>query len=193
MDKLKALILNGELKEEDSMATINKLIEKILTGHGYEVESVLLREKQIGECMGCFGCWIKTPGICVIDDYGRTLIETLINMDTVIYLTPIVYGGYSSELKKAVDRIIPLILPFFKKVEGEIHHKKRYKNYPKVIALGVMSDEDNEMEEIFNSLIKRNSLNWYNSFTGGAIKNTSKEDIENQLKEKLNILEAERC
>lgn len=193
MNNLKALILNGEIEEENGMTMINKLIAEILAEQGYEVESILLREEQIGECMGCFGCWIKTPGICVIDDYGRILIETIINMDIVIYLTPVVYGGYSSELKKGVDRIIPLILPFFKKVQGEVHHKERYKDHPKIIALGIMSDEDNEMEEIFNRLIKRNSLNWYNSFTGGTIKNTSQEDIKNQLNKRLNALEVNKC
>lgn len=190
---MKALILNGEIKEENGLIMINKLIEEILLQQGYEVESILLHEKQIGECLGCFGCWIRTPGICVINDYGRILIETIINMDAVIYLTPVVYGGYSSELKKVLDRIIPLILPFFKKVEGEIHHKERYKDYPEIIALGVMLEEDNEMKEIFNSLIKRNSLNWYNSFTGGTINNTSPKDIKNQLNERLIALEVDKC
>ncbi|NLY44503.1 MAG: flavodoxin family protein [Tissierella sp.] len=182
---MKALILNGEIKEENSLTMINKNIEEILAEQGYEVESILLRKKQIGECIGCFGCWIKTPGICVINDYGRAVIEDIINMDVVIYLTPVFYGGYSSELKKVVDRIIPLILPFFKKVEGEVHHKERYTDYPRIIALGIMVDEDKEMEEIFNNLIKRNSLNWHNSFTGGTIKNTTQEDIKNQLNKRL--------
>ncbi|SDY80131.1 NADPH-dependent FMN reductase [Proteiniborus ethanoligenes] len=190
---MKALILNGELKEGNSIGIINKLTEEILVEKGYEVKSVLLREKQVGECIGCFGCWVKTPGICIIDDYGRSLTEAIINMDTVIYLTPVVYGGYSSELKKAVDRIIPLILPFFKKIEGEIHHKERYKNYPKIVVLGVMPEEDSEMEEIFNSLIRRNSLNWYNSFTGGTIKNALEDDIISQLKQRLIALEVGKC
>ncbi len=190
---MKALILNGALKEDKSMETINKFTEEILIEQGYEVESILLHEKKIGECIGCFGCWIKSPGVCVIDDYGRILTETIINRDIVIYLTPVVYGGYSSELKKALDRIIPLLLPFFKKINGEVHHKERYKSYPDVIVLGIIPHEDNEMEEIFNSLIKRNSLNWYSSFSGGTIKNILGKDIKYQLKEKLNVKEVRTC
>ncbi len=186
---MKALILNGALKEDKSMITINRLIEEMLIEQGHEVESILLHEKEIGECIGCFGCWVKSPGICVIDDYGRILTETIINKDIVIYLTPVVYGGYSSELKKALDRTIPLLLPFFKKINGEVHHKERYKSYPNVIVLGIMPHEDNEMEEIFNSLIKRNGLNWYNSFSGGTIKSISGKDMKYQLKEKLNVVE----
>lgn len=190
---MKALILDGSLKEDKNMAIVNRSTEEILAKYGYEVESVLLNEKKIGECLGCFGCWIKTPGICVINDYGRILIENIIKSDVVIYLTPVVYGGYSSELKKAVDRIIPLLLPFFKKVDGEVHHKKRYEKYPKVVVLGTMSEENNEMKEIFNSLINRNSLNWYNSFSGGTILNNPEEGIKVQLEETLKVLEVEAC
>ena len=66
-----------------------------------------------------------------------------------------------------------------------MHHKERYKTYPEVVVLGLMSEEDNEMEEVFNNLLKRNSLNWYNSFSGGTIHNKSEEQIKYQLKEKL--------
>jgi multimeric flavodoxin WrbA len=190
---MKALILNGSLKEDKSMATVNKYIEDILEKEGYEVESVLLHEKKIGPCLGCFGCWVRTPGICVIDDYGRILTENIIKSDVVIYLTPVVYGGYSSELKKALDRIIPLLLPFFKKIKGEVHHVERYEKYPKVVVLGMMSEEDNEMKEIFNSLINRNSLNWYNSLSGGVILNNPEEGIKGQLEEKLKVLEVATC
>lgn len=190
---MKALILNGSLKGEESMAKVNEFTEKLLIKKGYEVESVLLHEKEIGGCLGCFGCWVRTPGICVINDYGRILTENIIKSDVVIYLTPVVYGGYSSELKKALDRIIPLLLPFFKKVKGEIHHKKRYEKYPKVVVLGIMSEEDNEMQEIFNSLIRRNALNWYNYFNGGTILNTLEEDIMGNLEEKLKVLEVGVC
>jgi len=188
---LKALILNGALKDEN--VEVNRHTEEILGEKGYQVESVLLKEKKIGECLGCFHCWVKTPGICVIDDYGRTITENIINSDLLIYLTPVVFGGYSSELKKAVDRVIPLILPFFSKVNGEIHHAKRYEKYPKVIVLGIMTCEDNQMKDTFNSLIKRNSINWYNSFSGGTIQINLEEETENQLKEILIAAEVVAC
>lgn len=190
---MKALILNGSLKEDESLEAVNKIIKEILCEKNYEFESILLHEKKIGECIGCFGCWTKTPGICVIDDYGRILTEKIINSDIVVYLTPVIYGGYSSELKKALDRIIPLLLPFFKKVNGEIHHKERYEMYPNIIVLGMMHDEDDEMKKIFNRLIKRNSLNWYNSFTGGTIQNNSEEEIRYELNNIFNNMEVGAC
>lgn len=191
---MNALILNGALKQGKDTEIVSKLTEEILIKEGYEVESVLLYKKKIGECTGCFGCWVKTPGVCVIDDYGRSLTESIIKNDIVIWLTPVVYGGYSSELKKALDRIIPLLLPFFKKVKGEIHHKERYNKYPIVKVIGVMAEEDIEMKEIFNSLVKRNSLNWwYNSLSGRTIQGSNEEDIKAQLTELLSASEVIVC
>lgn len=190
---MKALILNGEIKGDISLAKVDENTKELLIEQGYEVESILLYEKKIGECLGCFGCWVKTPGICVIDDYGRSLIEEIIKSDIVVFLTPTVYGGYSSEMKKVLDRIIPLMLPFFTKVNREVHHKKRYQKYPKAIVLGMMIDEDKLTEEVFNNLIKRNALNWYNSFTGGVIQNSTEEATKHQIIEKLKTMGVAVC
>jgi len=45
--------------------------------------------------------------------------------ELVVLLTPITFEGYCSELKKAVDRVIPLILPYFLFVRHEVHHIRR--------------------------------------------------------------------
>jgi multimeric flavodoxin WrbA len=77
----------------------------------------------------------------------------------MIYLSPVVYGGYSAELKKALDRSICLISPFFRVYHNEIHHEIRYENYPKLIVVGTLPNPDSEQEEIFTELVERNVLN----------------------------------
>ncbi|MFW6281158.1 MAG: flavodoxin family protein, partial [Halanaerobium sp.] len=121
----------------------------------------LLKEKEIADCLGCFDCWVKTPGICIIDDYGRETAARLINSDLLVFLTPVVFGSYSYQLKKALDRMIPLISPYFKKVKGEIHHKKRYSKYPSILAVGLLEKVNEAQTEIFRELVKRNSINFH--------------------------------
>ena len=178
------MILNGSLKEGEQLKELQDFAVEMLMKSGYAVDKVLLHERKIAPCLGCFGCWTRTPGICVINDAGRELTADIINSDVVVYLTPVTFGGYSSELKKAVDRIIPLMLPFFEKVQGETHHQKRYKSYPKVVVLGLMPEADDELKRIFCDTIKRNKLNWHGTFLGTAMAvDASRETIEAVLRE----------
>lgn len=156
---MKALLLNGEKDNNISLDDYSRIIRKELKIRDYEVNTVILREKKIADCIGCFGCWIKKPGVCIIDDYARKIAKMFINSDLVIYLTPIVFGAYSYHLKKALDRMIPLISPFFTEIDGEIHHKPRYKKYPSILGIGVISEFNKKQEELFIDLIKRNSIN----------------------------------
>ena len=79
-----------------------------------------------------------------------------------VYVTPIVFGGYSYELKKLLDRQICNILPFMKKNEtGETHHPPRYETNTKFIAIGVLPKPEEESEEIFKTLVGRNALNMH--------------------------------
>ncbi|MDP3388243.1 MAG: NAD(P)H-dependent oxidoreductase [Eubacteriales bacterium] len=166
---IKALILNGEMDKGIDLSAISQTLKDALEDRNYDVEEKKLKEIEIKPCMGCYACWIKTPGKCIIDDYGRGLVSEMINSQLIVYLTPVVYGGYSPELKKALDRIIPLLLPFFKKIKGEVHHPKRYDTYPDVLVLGITDKENYEEEVIFNELIGRNALNWYSTFKGRVI------------------------
>ena len=161
---MKALILNGEELNGISLKQFSKSIREELITKDYEVEEILLKEKKIADCLGCFKCWVKTPGICIINDYGREAAAKLIHSDLLIYLSPVVFGSYSYQLKKALDRMIPLISPFFTKVEGEIHHKKRYPNYPSLLGIGVIEEANQSQSKIFKELVKRNGINFHSAY-----------------------------
>ncbi|RAK05265.1 NADPH-dependent FMN reductase [Halanaerobium saccharolyticum] len=161
---MKALILNGEEVDGLSLKHISKSIKEELRSCDFEVEEILLKEKEIADCLGLFKCWVKTPGICIIDDYGRKTAAKLINSELVVFLTPVTFGSYSYQLKKALDRMIPLISPYFKKIEGEFHHRKRYSKYPSILAVGVMEKINQAQSKIFKELVKRNSINFHSAY-----------------------------
>jgi len=136
-----------------------EVVERWLDFQDWNTTTLPLRELDIAPCLGCFGCWIKTPGECVIDDAGRDVARSIVGSDLVVYLTPILFGSYSHELKKALDRSISIISPFFRKVRGEVHHKKRYARYPDLAAFGWserLADAD-----IFETLVQRNAINMH--------------------------------
>jgi len=160
MDK-NVLILDGRIGDDGAADKPSKFAKQWLAAAHWDVTDLRLSELTIAPCIGCFGCWVKTPGICVIDDAGRDVAKAIVQSDLVVYLTPVLFGGYSHELKKALDRSIPIISPMFKKVHGEVHHKKRYTRYPRVLALGWMEKLTVDAEELFQSVVQRNAINMH--------------------------------
>ena len=156
---MKAVIFDGAKEGDLTIKAIEKSIADQLTENGWEVEPIELRNTQIAACLGCFGCWVKTPGTCVINDDGRETTRKAIQSDLMVWLTPVTFGGYSSELKKALDRIIPILLPYFQSYQGQIHHKMRYQKYPKLLVIGVQ-ESGVDYEETFMALAERNSINF---------------------------------
>jgi hypothetical protein len=157
---VKAVILDGARNNDNALDSVHDIIVDELTNIGWEVESYALREHKIGHCVGCFGCWVKTPGSCRFNDAGRAIARQFKQSDLSVLFTPVTFGGYSAELKKALDRaLIGLVCPFFMKINGELHHKPRYNRYPRLMGVGVLPHADKEKEKIFKTLVKRNALN----------------------------------
>jgi multimeric flavodoxin WrbA len=156
---MKAVILDGARNGDGALSAAHRIIVDELQGMGWVAETFVLRELDISYCQGCFECWVKTPGVCVSTGAGRDIARAVIQSDVTVFLTPITFGGYSSELKKAVDHLIGLVSPFFMRIGGETHHKPRYDRYPRLLGLGTLPNADDESERIFTTLVERNALN----------------------------------
>lgn len=82
----------------------------------------------IHHCIGCFGCWIKTPAACVIRDKYGDMGEYLSKCKELIIISKCYYGGFSPFVKNVLDRSISYIHPYFVIRNGEMHHRRRYNN-----------------------------------------------------------------
>lgn len=184
---MKALILDGSTEKDEISENVTRDLLDYLHLKDYEVRSRILRDEKIAGCLGCFTCWVKTPGECIIKDAGYDLPNQVMHSDMVVLITPITFGMYSSELKKALDRFpCPVLLPFFKKINGEIHHAPRYANYPKLIAVGSLPNEDRESEETFRTLVSRNAINLHTEAAASIIYSSDQpEEIKKKLLESL--------
>jgi len=156
---MKALVLDGSREGDPLTPVAVRGMTSALAGRADAVELVKLREVAVAPCTGCFGCWTRTPGECVIEDGARDLLRSYVGSDIVAYVTPVTFGGYSSQLKKLLDRFIPVLDPRFTIVKGEVHHLLRYPRYPKTIGLGTLPSPDPEAERLFAALVSRNGLN----------------------------------
>lgn len=114
----------------------------------------------IQSCIGCFGCWIKTPGKCVLKDGYENMGELLAQADKVTIVSRCCYGGYSPFVKNVIDRSISYLLPFFRTIHNETHHKPRYKNR---FSLSVHFYGENitpQEKHIAENLVAANCLNF---------------------------------
>jgi len=179
---MKATILNGALPGDDFVDAAGAALHDALRATGWDVTFWTLRDEKIAYCLGCFECWIKTPGVCRtpaprlrlgagagVDDAGRDVAASLIGGDLTIYLTAVTFGGYSSALKQAVDRAICLVSPFFTRIDGEVHHQPRYDRYPALLGVGVLPAPHPAQEQIFHTLVGRNALNLHASQHSSAV------------------------
>ena len=92
-----------------------------------EVE-VIGPDSSILPCIGCFGCWTKTPGKCVLKDAFCETGQKIGRCDRLVIVSECVYGGYSPFVKNVLDRAISYIHPYFCIRGGQMHHRPRYAN-----------------------------------------------------------------
>ncbi len=171
---------------------INAVLKQLGRDHQWEVEFVILREKNLTECKGCFGCWVKSPGECVIRDDAPEITRRIIGCDVVVYLTPILFGTYSPFLKVQVDRSIGMAHPFFEKVDGVYHHRRRYGKYPRLVGIGINDSNEPDSEALFKENISRNAKNMHSTIFDVHCfsPETDKHMIERSLERLLKRMEA---
>lgn len=167
---MKAILLDGTQANDSTGERVRAALEAELKTQGWDIEYFNLCEQKIGNCAGDFFCWIRTPGVCNVNDDNRLIAEALVNSDLLFYLTPITFGGYSATLKRIVDHQIQNVSPFFALIDGETHHVKRYKKNPDLLVVGWMTAPDTQAESIFRHLVQRNAINFHaRTYVSGVV------------------------
>ena len=105
--------------------TDKPLSEALQTGKHQYVD---VTKEKINPCMGCFGCWTKTPGKCVIRDSAVKIYPLIAQAENVLYISRIVYGSYDVPMKTMFERAIPVQQAFIRIHNNETHHVQRSVN-----------------------------------------------------------------
>lgn len=124
----------------------------------HEIRYFNLSELKIANCTGCFGCWTKTPGKCIIRDDATRVYPCIARSNAILYVSRLKYGGYDTVMKTMLERAIPIQQAFIRIHQGETHHVQR-NVIPKKAVIIAYGDIDDEEQEIFRELIARNARN----------------------------------
>ena len=105
-----------------------------------------LTKINIADCIGCWTCWWKTPGICIHEDLAD-FYRSYINADKVIIFAKLENGFVSSKLKTLLD--LSLIHIF---LGAWIHfHRSR------VLCIHYLHEPDVQLRIYFDFLLQRHN------------------------------------
>ena len=152
-------VFNGAREGEDHVDLLAAAAVMAAEAGGHQAELWRLRDHAITFCCGCFRCWVSTPGICTGTLADRDVARRLADADAVVLTTPLTFGCYSSQLKSALDHLLPTLTSEFERWAGETHHPLRYGRFPPMLAVASATARDAEAESIFSTLVWRNSFN----------------------------------
>lgn len=106
MMRKNVLILSSSPRKGGNSETLAASFAKGAQAAGNQVETIYLREKQIGFCKGCLAC--LKAGHCVIPDDAVEIAAKMHDADVLAFATPVYYYSVSGQLKTMLDRANPL-------------------------------------------------------------------------------------
>lgn len=158
---MKITIFNGSPHGE--AGATHRMVEEFAKGAaeaGAQVANIFLVRKNIGFCRGCFTCWVKTPGVCVIKDDMTELIEKFVNSDVVVFATPLYVDNVTAIMKGFMDRLIPILDPHFQlDTKGECFHPMRRNPSPKIVVISNCGFPEQSHFQVLRLLFSRIARN----------------------------------
>ena len=129
--------------------------------HIADEDIIISDHGSIHPCIGCFGCWLKTPGACIIKDPYRQMGKNIAMCSEMLIISKCIYGSYSPFAKNVLDRSISYIHPYFAIKNGEMHHQQRYKRDFRLKVIFYGSDLTAREKETAQKLVTANAVNLY--------------------------------
>ena len=122
---MNVLVLNGSPKKKSDTFRLTDAFLKGLNGQTkHDVHIINVIEKSIAPCKGCFGCWKKLDGHCVIRDDQNDILDLYRRADLTIWSFPLYCYGMPSHLKAVLDRTIPLVKMNMEQLpDGTVRHE----------------------------------------------------------------------
>ena len=161
---MKILAFNSSPRDNETSKT-ELVLQKFLEGArraGASTETLYLRDYKIKHCLGCYSCWLKTPGRCVQkDDMAEELFNRYLNADLVVLASPLYHATMNARMKLFVERTLPMMDPLAEAPAGG-GHPHRFEKMPKVVTLSVCGFWDQSMFQVL-------SLTWRMILAGDLI------------------------
>jgi len=183
---LRITVINGSQTPSPLDGYLAQL-KMALENNGHAVTQLDLRDLDLRYCIGCFGCWVKTPGECLVRDESAQVRRAVIQSDFTLWAAPLRMGFPSALLKMALDKSIPLVHPYFVVDQGEAHHRPRYEHYPRLGLLVAPEPDTDALDlEIVANIFSRTALNLKSCLEFSLTTDLPVEEVVEQISERSN-------
>lgn len=145
-----------------------------------------LSRLKVANCIGCFGCWVKTPGKCVIRDDAVGVYPLIAQSENLLYVSRLYCGSFDVPMKTMLERTIPVQQAFLRLHHGETHHVQRDVTEKSAVILA-WGDIPAQERTIFEALIARNAHNML--FKSWRIRYTAENELDDAVAEEVQAWE----
>lgn len=140
---------------DDKKQSVGKRVYELIQSKGLETEYISTAGLNIKPCYSCGGCSTKSFGKCILNDDMDPILRKLIRTDTLILVTPVTWGSYSSDVKKVLDRTAIIGDSHYYVKKGELIKGMRC-NIKHMFAIGVKDNCSSEEKDAFTTLLREN-------------------------------------
>jgi hypothetical protein len=137
-----------------------EMIDAIRGLYAQPLQVISLGDQFIKACIGCWSCWLKTPGRCAMKDQMTEIYPDYVNSEAVILLMDTAQGFISHQAKAFIDRTIPLYHPYIEMVDCECHHVARYERYPDMVFYFDIEGLTNQEEQVIEDYLFRTAYHF---------------------------------
>jgi multimeric flavodoxin WrbA len=100
----KVLILSSSPRKKGNSNTLcDRFMEGASAAH-HQVEKVVLAEKKINYCTGCYAC--RGNGKCAQKDDMAPILDSMVAADVIVLATPVYFYTMCAQMKTAIDRTV---------------------------------------------------------------------------------------
>ncbi|HCW51796.1 MAG TPA: flavodoxin family protein [Clostridiales bacterium] len=133
----RVLALNGSPRgvRSNTAAILTPFLEGAREA-GARVETLIVRDLDIGFCQGCFTCWTSTPGVCCQKDDMAGILDKFQVADYAVFATPLYHYGMAAKLKALLERTLPLLDPHLVR-RGRVttHDPRKGVRFPRLVLV----------------------------------------------------------
>jgi len=103
MSKRVLILSSSPRKKGNSNALCDRFMEGAVEAK-HKVEKVLLAEKKINYCTGCYAC--KGNGRCAQKDDMAQILDSMTAVDVIVMATPVYFYTMCAQMKTVIDRTV---------------------------------------------------------------------------------------